>query len=147
MRAGASIRITPASAGWTYVGFDVYRLKAGQTVAAGDERPRSLHRDAVRQGRVSAGGKDFGVIGGRASPFEPDPWSVYVPAQSDWSLDARETDCEIAVCTAPGRRQAAGARDPPDQSARKRAARAPTRAMSQHPARDASRPKACWWSR
>ena len=49
---------------------------------------------------VGAGGSDFGVIGGRASPFEPDPWSLYVPAKSGWSLNA-ETDCEIAVCTAP----------------------------------------------
>jgi 5-deoxy-glucuronate isomerase len=50
--------------------------------------------------RVSASGRNFGVIGGRASPFEADPWSLYAPARSQWSLTA-ETDCEIAVCTSP----------------------------------------------
>jgi 5-deoxy-glucuronate isomerase len=50
--------------------------------------------------RVAASGQDFGVIGGRSSPFEPDPWSLYAPARSEWSLEA-QTDCEIAVCTAP----------------------------------------------
>ena len=50
--------------------------------------------------QVSAGGEDFGVIGGRASPFEADPWSVYVPAGSD-GRSRREGDCEIGVCTAP----------------------------------------------
>ena len=63
--------ITPASAGWTYVGFDVYRLKAGQSL-----RDETGDREAcivmlAGKAHVSAGGKNFGIIGGRASPFEP----------------------------------------------------------------------------
>lgn len=92
--------ITPASAGWTYVGFDVYRLKAGRSL-----REETKDREACivmlsGKARVSASGQDFGIIGGRASPFEPDPWSLYAPARSEWALTA-ETDCEIAVCTSP----------------------------------------------
>src|SRR5687768_10048259 len=92
--------ITPASAGWTYVGFEVYHLSAGQSL-----RQETGEREACivmlsGKARVAAGAEDFGVIGGRSSPFEPDPWSLYAPARSDWSLRA-ETDCEIAVCTAP----------------------------------------------
>src|SRR4051794_19676810 len=92
--------ITPASAGWTYVGFDVYRLKAGQSL-----RDETGDREACivmlsGKAHVSAGAKNFRVIGGRASPFEPDPWSFYVPAHSDWSLTA-EGDCEIAICPSP----------------------------------------------
>ena len=92
--------ITPASAGWTYVGFEVYRLEPGQEV-----RHRMGDREAclvLLAGRaaVAANGNTFGVIGGRASPFEPDPWSFYAPARSEWSAKA-ETDCELAVCTAP----------------------------------------------
>ena len=92
--------ITPESAGWTYVGFEVYQLKAGQNLrqATGDREACIVMLSG--KAHVGAGGSDFGVIGGRASPFEPDPWSLYVPAKSGWSLNA-ETDCEIAVCTAP----------------------------------------------
>ena len=92
--------ITPASAGWTYVGFDVYRLKAGQSAHEETKDREACIVMLSGKARVSASGQDFGVIGGRASPFEPDPWSLYAPARSEWSLTA-ETDCEIAVCTSP----------------------------------------------
>ncbi|HEY8382228.1 MAG TPA: 5-deoxy-glucuronate isomerase [Microvirga sp.] len=92
--------VTPASAGWTYVGFEVYRLAPGQSIAqeTGDREACLV----MLSGRaaVASGGRDFGVIGGRASPFEADPWSLYAPARSDWSATA-ETACEIALCTAP----------------------------------------------
>jgi 5-deoxy-glucuronate isomerase len=94
--------VTPASAGWTYVGFDVYRLKAGQKVAQETADREACIVMLSGKARVSAAAENFGVIGGRASPFEPDPWSLYAPARSQWSLVA-ETDCEIAVCTAPGK--------------------------------------------
>ena len=81
-RGGRIHAVTPASAGWTYVGFEVYRLDAGQARRPGDGRPRDLPRHAVGQGaRLRPAAKDFGVIGGRTSPFEPDPWSLYVPAR------------------------------------------------------------------
>lgn len=92
--------ITPASAGWTYVGFDVYRLKAGQSAHEETKDREACIVMLSGKARVSASGQDFGAIGGRASPFEPDPWSLYAPARSEWSLTA-ETDCEIAVCTSP----------------------------------------------
>ena len=93
--------VTPASAGWTYVGFEVYRLNAGQSLAeqTGDREACIVMLSG--KAHVAAGGQDFGMIGGRSSPFEPAPWSLYAPARSHWSLKA-ETDCEIAVCTAPG---------------------------------------------
>ena len=92
--------ITPESAGWTYVGFEVYRLESGQSLrqATGDREACIVLLSG--KARVAAAGQDFGTIGGRSSPFEPDPWSLYAPARSEWSLKA-ETDCEIAVCTAP----------------------------------------------
>jgi 5-deoxy-glucuronate isomerase len=92
--------VTPASAGWTYVGFEVYRLKAGQSLRRDTGDREACIVMLSGRARVGAGGEDFGMIGGRASPFEPDPWSLYAPARSHWSL-AAETDCEIGVCTAP----------------------------------------------
>lgn len=92
--------ITPESAGWAYVGFEVYQLKSGQSLkqATGDREACIVLLSG--KAHVAAAGQDFGTIGGRSSPFEPDPWSLYAPARSDWSLTA-EADCEIAVCTAP----------------------------------------------
>lgn len=92
--------ITPESAGWTYVGFEVYQLRAGQSLQqeTGDREACIVLLSGKAQ--VAAAGQEFGVIGRRSSPFEADPWSLYAPARSEWSLQA-QTDCEIAVCTAP----------------------------------------------
>jgi 5-deoxy-glucuronate isomerase len=92
--------ITPASAGWTYVGFEVYRLSHDQTVGQSTGNREACLVLVSGTARVTGGGQDFGVIGGRASPFEPDPWSVYVSARSEWMVRA-EGECEFAVCTAP----------------------------------------------
>jgi 5-deoxy-glucuronate isomerase len=93
--------VTPASAGWTYVGFEVFRLRDGQTVRHETGRREACLVMLSGRAKVSGGGETFGSIGGRRSPFEPDPWSVYVPARSHWSVTA-QGDCEVAVCTAPG---------------------------------------------
>jgi 5-deoxy-glucuronate isomerase len=99
---GAVHRITPSSAGWRFVGFEVYRLKAGARIAKDTLGEEACLVMVSGKARVGVGGKDFGVIGGRASPFEGSPWSLYAPAGSSWSAVA-ETDCEIAVCTAPAK--------------------------------------------
>lgn len=94
--------ITPQSAGWDHVGFAVHRLNPGQVLTRQtDEREHCL---VLLSGKVAAaaGGREFGVIGGRDSPFEPDPWSLYVPAGLSWTVTA-QGPCEIAICSAPGR--------------------------------------------
>jgi 5-deoxy-glucuronate isomerase len=94
--------VTPESAGWTYVGFEVYDLAGGKRVSRDTgEREMCL---VVLSGRVrvSANGRDFGTIGKRRSVFEGLPWSFYVPAQAQWTATA-EGACEIAVCSAPGK--------------------------------------------
>jgi 5-deoxy-glucuronate isomerase len=92
--------ITPQSAGWTYVGFEVYRLAKGQSIQQDTGDREACLVLISGHASVSAGDEDFGTIGGRASPFEGAPHSAYVPARSRWSLTAA-TDCEVAVCTAP----------------------------------------------
>lgn len=94
--------VTPQSAGWGHVGFEVYRLAAGRSLAREtDDREICL---VMLSGKLSAeaDGRDFGTIGGRSSPFEPDPWSLYVPGGSHWRVTA-EGDCEFAICSAPGK--------------------------------------------
>lgn len=94
--------VTPANAGWRYVGFDVHRLQPGQEL--------SLPADDLERCLVLVSGlatvvttvDTFSRIGQRMSPFERIPaWSVYVPHHSAAQVTA-ETELELAVCSAPG---------------------------------------------
>jgi len=100
-RHGRVSHVTPQSAGWTYVGFDLHRLKPGETVAAETGGRETCLVFVTGKGSVLAGGEELGLLGERMSPFQGKPWSVYVPEGSEWSVTA-ETDVELAVCTAPG---------------------------------------------
>jgi 5-deoxy-glucuronate isomerase len=98
---GRVIHVTPESAGWTYVGFDLWRLAAGGR-AGGEEATRETCLVFISgRGRVTVGEQDFGELGERMSVFQGKPWSVYVPAGVAWSV-AATTPAELAVCTAPG---------------------------------------------
>ena len=99
---GRILHITPESAGWTYVGFDVYRLGAGASAAAKTGGREVCLVFLSGKGSVAAGGKAMGTVGGRASPFAGKPWSVYVPAGSDWRVVA-DGPVEFAVCSAPAK--------------------------------------------
>jgi 5-deoxy-glucuronate isomerase len=93
-------RITPESAGWRYVGFEVFDLPAGQKLERETaDREQCL---VILAGRasVSVGDRDFGAIGGRRSPFDGKPFAVYAPARSGLRVVA-ETNCELAVGSAP----------------------------------------------
>lgn len=98
---GRILRVTPQSAGWHYVGFEVYRLAPGQRIAR--ETGAEEYCLVTQSGRVavSAPGVKTTTIGGRASPFEGVADSLYVPARSSFTLTA-ETAAEVAFCTAPG---------------------------------------------
>jgi 5-deoxy-glucuronate isomerase len=98
---GRILHVTPQTAGWAYVGFDLWKLAEGQT-AKNESKDRETCLVFVSgKGRVNVDGKDLGVIGERMSPFEGKPWSVYVPAGKAWNVTA-ETPLELGVCTAPG---------------------------------------------
>ena len=65
--------MTPESAGWTYVGFDLYRLAPGET-ARGKTGDREVCLVFIGgRGKAAAGGADFGVLGERSNPFEGKP--------------------------------------------------------------------------
>lgn len=104
-----TLHVTPESAGWDYVGFDLHRIPAGST-AKGETGDREACLVFIAgSGKAKAGGRDFGSLGGRADPFSGKPHSLYVPAGSDWSVTAT-TDVELAVCSAPGVKGARPAR-------------------------------------
>lgn len=93
--------ITPKSANWSYVGFSVRRMKAGQisTIAAGEEELCLVLVSGVAA--MSVDGRDFGRLGQRMSPFDGQPWALYAPRGSTVAVAAR-TDVELAVCSSPG---------------------------------------------
>ena len=111
-------QVTPASAGWTHVGFDLHKLPEPGDVAkgGGDDREVCIVLIAGRA-KVTVDGQDF-LVGERMSPFEGPPHSVYAPAGAEWRIEAL-TPLEVAVCSAPGVR---GARPPraigPEQAER-----------------------------
>jgi 5-deoxy-glucuronate isomerase len=98
---GHIVHVTPESAGWTYVGFDVWKLAPGTSAKDKLAGAETCLVFITGKGKVKAGGKDLGELGGRTSPFEGKPWSVYVPAGMDWSVMAT-TPVELAVCSSPG---------------------------------------------
>ena len=97
---GAVHRITPEDAGWRYVGFEVFELRPDQAVSQRTDGRETCLVLVSGRAAVRAGDQDYGVIGGRANPFEGSPWSVYVPAGTPWSVQAEE-GCELAVCSSP----------------------------------------------
>ena len=91
--SGRVVHVTPENAGWTYVGFDLHRLAPGQN-ASGITKDREACLVFVSgKGHVTADQTNFGELGERMSPFAGKPWSVYVPAGTDWSVTAT-TDLE-----------------------------------------------------
>ena len=99
---GRVVHVTPKSAGWTYVGFDLWKLKPGG-IAVGTDGGRETCLVIVSGlGKVHAGSNDYGIIGERLSPFEGSPWSVYVPPATTWSVTAT-TEMTLAVCSAPAK--------------------------------------------
>jgi 5-deoxy-glucuronate isomerase len=98
---GQVIHVTPESAGWAHVGFDVWKLEPRTSAKGKLADAETCLVFITGKGRVKAGGKDLGELGGRMSPFDGKPWSVYVPAGADWSVTAT-TPLELAVCSSPG---------------------------------------------
>ncbi|OKB66362.1 5-deoxy-glucuronate isomerase [Serratia marcescens] len=94
--------VTPENAGWRYVGFDVYRLAAGQSLQleCGDKELCLVLVAGIAS--VATRRAEYPHIGKRMSPFErTPPYAVYVPHHD--RIDVRaETDLELAVCSAPG---------------------------------------------
>ncbi len=93
--------ITPASAGWRYVGFSLYRLKAGDKAAeiTGDREVILVLVEG--KAAITGAGQDWGVLGARMTVFEKTPpHCLYLPGGTDWQARA-ETDCVLAVCSAP----------------------------------------------
>jgi 5-deoxy-glucuronate isomerase len=96
---GCVVRVTPESAGWRHVGFEVYR-DAG-IERRFDDRETCL---VILSGAatVRAGGQQWTDVGERESVFGGPPTALYVQPGVEWSVQG----ADFAVCTAPAGRGA-----------------------------------------
>ena len=93
--------VTPESAGWSYVGFALYRLGPGDSEGERTQGCEAILVLVEGKARVSVDARDFGELGERMDVFEAlPPHAVYVPSGSTWSVEA-STEATLAVCSAP----------------------------------------------
>jgi len=95
-------RVTPASAGWRYVGFEVFDLPSGGALERSVEGREQCVVLLSGRAAVRVGTLDFGTLGSRRTPFEGKPFAVYVAAGAALSVTAASS-CELAVCSAPAK--------------------------------------------
>ena len=94
---------SPQSAGWRYVGFSLYRLRAGEQAGEPTGSNEVILVMVDGKAAVTAAGRNWGILGDRMDVFEKTPpHCLYVPNDIDWKAVA-ETDCTIAICAAPGK--------------------------------------------
>jgi 5-deoxy-glucuronate isomerase len=86
--------VTPESAGWTYVGFEV--IQPPHTGHTGDREMCLVVVQGVCDVRSTYG--DWLGLGGRATPFEGRPDAAYLPPGTDFELTG---SAEVALCSAP----------------------------------------------
>ena len=102
---GSVVKVTPESAGWEYVGFEVFRLQSGQTLERETADEEVCLVVVSGRCRVSAGGNEWDDVGGRESPFDGPPHAVYLPPGTSYKVEAT-TGLELAACSAPAERGA-----------------------------------------
>jgi 5-deoxy-glucuronate isomerase len=101
---GAILRVTPDSAGWEHVGFEVLALEGGARVER-DTGDREVCIVVV-QGRCNVRSEhgEWRGLGGRETPFAGPPDAAYLPPGTHFSV---EGDGEVALCFAPATQGAA----------------------------------------
>ena len=106
-------QVTPQSAGWRYVGFSLYRMRAGDRAAEATGDREVILVLVEGKARIRGAGQDWGVLGERMDVFEKTPpHCLYLPNGTEWEATA-ETDCVLAVCSAPGKGRHRGAQNRP----------------------------------
>jgi len=100
---GKIIEVTPKSAGWKYVGFEVYSLKLGETLTLPTNNKEVCLVLLSGLADIETTEEKFTNIGKRMSVFEgTPPYSLYAPNNDQVKVHAL-TDLELAVCSAPGK--------------------------------------------
>lgn len=100
-RTGLVHALTPEAAGWSYVGFDLWRLAPGEVAEGLMEGREAIIVMVEGCATLAVADADFGTLGARMTVFErTPPHCLYVPPGQGWRAEAT-TPCTLAVCSAP----------------------------------------------
>jgi 5-deoxy-glucuronate isomerase len=93
--AGGPVSLSQEDAGWKYISFRLWNLRAGQIIR--EETGGEEVGLVILSGRasVSSEKRDWGTIGARESVFDGPPYVVYFPPGTDFSVMA-ESECQVA---------------------------------------------------
>jgi 5-deoxy-glucuronate isomerase len=112
---GSVVVVTPESAGWSHVGFEVLRLAEDQRVqrATADREVCVV----VISGSVDLASEhgDWPGLGGREDPFSGLPDAAYLPPRTKLSLRGCRGGAELGLCFAPATSGAAARVLPGDE--------------------------------
>ena len=109
---GLLVSVTPESAGWSYVGFEAYRLERGATIARSTEDREVCAVFLSGRADVTFGGQEWRGVGSRESVFSGPPDAVYAPPGGTLAITASSNACEVAFCWAPAKKGVEAARLP-----------------------------------
>ena len=111
---GCLVSVTPESAGWRHVGFEVYRLARGSRIARPMEGREVCVVVLAGRADVACAGREWPEVGERESVFDGQPpWAVYLPPRGAVEVAAASEVLEVALCWAPAARGAPPAALPP----------------------------------
>jgi 5-deoxy-glucuronate isomerase len=115
---GTRLRVTPESAGWDHVGFELLALPPG-AVARRETGDREVCIVAVHgTAHVRSPHGEWRDLGGRATPFDGPPDAAYLPPGSAYELEGAAAGAEIALCSGPAPGGGAAARRLPASETR-----------------------------
>ena len=101
--SGCLHKITPQSADWDYVGFELFELKKGQELSQNTELQEACIVIVSGKATVSAEGNVWSQLGARNNPFERiPPDAVYVGKGQEFSVIA-ESNLEVAITKSKGK--------------------------------------------
>jgi 5-deoxy-glucuronate isomerase len=93
--------VTPESAGWSYVGFEVYELRRGEAIKQSTGAREVCVVMLAGQADIAAGAQSWRGVGSRPNVFEGTPDAVYAPPGQPLEITGSSEACEVALCWAP----------------------------------------------
>jgi 5-deoxy-glucuronate isomerase len=101
---GLLVSVTPESAGWKYVGFEVHRLARGTSVKRTTEDREVCIVMLTGRADITCDEREWRGVGGRSTVFGGTPDAVYAPPGCTLAITGASDECEIALCWAPAKR-------------------------------------------
>jgi 5-deoxy-glucuronate isomerase len=98
--------VTPETAGWSYVGFEVYELSRGDGIRQATGAREACVVMLAGQADIAVGAEAWKDVGSRQNVFEGTPDAVYAPPGQLLEVTASSETCEVALCWAPAERGA-----------------------------------------